>query len=80
MFTLCADCFLVDHDSTLADGGPATGPRKGVRVGHGIKGFLTLQRKGMLRQHHGLSKILTRVQEVSEKTELSGLLEREIWA
>lgn len=46
----------------------------------GDKGFLTLQRKGMLRQHRGLSKILTRVQEVSEKTELSGLLETEIWA
>lgn len=45
----------------------------------GITGFLTLQRKGMLRQHHGLSKIPTKVQEVSEKTELRGLLETEIW-
>lgn len=33
----------------------------------------------MLRQHHGLSKIPTKVQEVSEKTELRGLLETEIW-
>lgn len=69
------------HDSTLADGEPATVATQGCQSwSQGTKGVLTLQRKGMLRQHPGLSKILTRGQEVSEKTDLGGLLETEIWA